>query len=158
MDKMNMLPAHHFLQSIAPNCAKPNCLANQVLACVRVLTLTVIAALLMFSPTGAAAQTSNVAPKSQDSPAGNAENGKEAFASRNCSVCHGSEGQGAAGPRIGPPGRLFPDFVRYVRQPTNQMPPYTSKVVSDSDLADIYAFLQSIPMPPSAKSIPLLNQ
>ena len=37
------------------------------------------------------------------------------------------------------------------------MPPYTSKVVSDSELADIYAFLQSLPQPPAAKSIPLLN-
>jgi hypothetical protein len=36
------------------------------------------------------------------------------------------------------------------------MPPYTSKVVSDAELADIYAYLQSIPTPPPASSIPLL--
>ena len=38
------------------------------------------------------------------------------------------------------------------------MPPYTSKAVSDQELADIYAFLESIPAPPSAKSIPMLNR
>jgi hypothetical protein len=38
------------------------------------------------------------------------------------------------------------------------MPPYTSKVVSDAELGDIYAFLKSIRQPPQVKSIPLLNQ
>jgi hypothetical protein len=38
------------------------------------------------------------------------------------------------------------------------MPPYTAKVVSDKDLADIYAFLQSVKQPPAVKAIPLLNQ
>jgi hypothetical protein len=38
------------------------------------------------------------------------------------------------------------------------MPPYTAKAVSDQDVVDIYAFLQTIPAPPPAKSIPLLNQ
>jgi hypothetical protein len=38
-----------------------------------------------------------------------------------------------------------------------EMPPYTAKVVSDQDLADIYAFLQSLPRPPDPKSIRLLN-
>ena len=42
--------------------------------------------------------------------------------------------------------------------PTNQMPPYTSKAVPDQDLADIYAYLKSIPMPPKGKDIPLLNK
>lgn len=37
------------------------------------------------------------------------------------------------------------------------MPPFTSKVASDSDLADIHAFLQSLPQPTPAKNIPLLN-
>jgi hypothetical protein len=38
------------------------------------------------------------------------------------------------------------------------MPPYTAKVVSENDLADIYAFLQSVKQPPSVKEIPLLNK
>ncbi len=37
------------------------------------------------------------------------------------------------------------------------MPPYTVKVVSDQELADIYAFLMAIPQPPPIDSIPLLK-
>jgi cytochrome c1 len=38
------------------------------------------------------------------------------------------------------------------------MPPYTEKTVSDQELADIYAYLKSLPEPPKAKDIPLLNE
>jgi mono/diheme cytochrome c family protein len=37
------------------------------------------------------------------------------------------------------------------------MPPYTKKVVTDQELAEIYAYLQSIPKPPDAKTIPALR-
>jgi hypothetical protein len=37
------------------------------------------------------------------------------------------------------------------------MPPFTEKVVSDAELADIYAFLQSRPRPKPVSEIPLLN-
>ena len=36
------------------------------------------------------------------------------------------------------------------------MPPYTAVVLSDQDLADIYAFLEARPKPPAVNSIPLL--
>jgi hypothetical protein len=45
-----------------------------------------------------------------------------------------------------------------VRQPTGEMPPYTSKVLSDTGLADVYSFLQSVPRPPEADNIPLLKE
>jgi hypothetical protein len=38
------------------------------------------------------------------------------------------------------------------------MPPYTPTVMPDSDLADVLAYLMTIPAPPPAKSIALLNQ
>jgi hypothetical protein len=38
------------------------------------------------------------------------------------------------------------------------MPPYTAKIVSDQDLADIYAYLKTFPPPEPASKIPLLNQ
>ena len=91
-------------------------------------------------------------------PSGNAQNGKKIFESYGCWQCHGHEGQGGAGARIAPRPIPFAQFQKYVRAPADQMPPYTSKVVSDQELADIYAFLQSIPQPPAAKSIPLLNR
>ena len=106
----------------------------------------------------------NIAPqteKSQAISAGNAEAGKKIFTKDGCYECHGREGQGAAqgaGPRIGPPQLSFDAFTKYVRQPTAQMPPYTSKVISDQELADIFAYLQSRPKATPSKDIPLLNQ
>ena len=90
-------------------------------------------------------------------PPGSADAGKKLYASVGCYQCHGYEAQGssATGPRLGPRPMAFAAFSRYVRQPTGQMPPYTAKVVSDADLANLYVFLQSRPEP--AKEIPLLR-
>ena len=93
--------------------------------------------------------------------AGNAQNGKKLFAANGCYECHGYQGQGAAqtgAARIGPPQLSWEGFQSYVRKPAVQMPPYTSKAVPDKDLADIYAYLKSIPMPAKGKDIPLLNK
>lgn len=89
-----------------------------------------------------------------------AQNGRHLFARYGCYQCHQLEAQGAAatGPRLGPRPIPFANFTKYVRRPTGQMPPYTAKVVKDSELADIYAFLESLPAPPPVKDIPLLNQ
>ena len=114
-----------------------------------------IAALTLM--TSARAQTP--APAAQPpAPAGNADTGKKLFVSYGCWQCHGYEGQGgAAGPRLASRPLPFAGFSGYVRRPTNQMPPYTEKVVSDADLANIHAFLQSRPAPPPVASIPLLQ-
>jgi mono/diheme cytochrome c family protein len=92
-------------------------------------------------------------------PTGDAKNGKKVFAADGCYQCHGYEAQGATptGPRLGPKPIAFAQFQKYVRQPTGQMPPYTAKSIPDKDLADIYAFLQSLPAPPAADSIPALK-
>ncbi len=92
-------------------------------------------------------------------PAGNAQNGRKVFASNGCYECHGYEAQGATptGPRLGPRPLAFAAFSKYVRQPTGQMPPYTTKALPDATLADIYAFLQSLPAPKAADTIPLLK-
>jgi mono/diheme cytochrome c family protein len=92
-------------------------------------------------------------------PSGNAQTGRKAFAANGCYECHGYEAQGATptGPRLGPRPLAFAAFSKYVRQPTGQMPPYTTKTLPDPTLADIYAFLQSLPAPPSADSIPALR-
>ena len=91
-------------------------------------------------------------------PSGNADEGKKLFVSYGCYQCHGREAQGSSstGPRLGPKPIAFTAFSRYVRRPTGQMPPYTAKVVSDADLANIYAFVQNRPAPTA--SIPLLRE
>jgi mono/diheme cytochrome c family protein len=118
-------------------------------------SLFIFAALLFAFPVARAQQSSD-AP-----PAGDAQNGKRLLVSYGCYECHGREGQGSTqtgAARIGPPQLSFEGFQNYVRKPTNQMPPYTIKAVPGQDLADIYAYLKSIPMPPKGKDIPLLNK
>jgi len=87
-----------------------------------------------------------------------AQNGKKIFDSYGCYQCHDHDGHGGAGARLAPNPIPFAAFSKYVRQPTDEMPPYTKKVVTDQELADIYAYLQSIPQPPPARSIPILNK
>ncbi|OFW31415.1 MAG: hypothetical protein A3J28_07140 [Acidobacteria bacterium RIFCSPLOWO2_12_FULL_60_22] len=121
------------------------------------VALLLIAAALLLARPVARAQAPGPAPKADAAPSGNAPNGKTIYTSYGCYQCHGREGQGGAAPRVGPRPIPFAAFAAYVRHPGGQMPPYTSKVVSDSELADIHAFLESLPQPPAAKSIPLLN-
>ena len=105
----------------------------------------------------AAVSAQTPSPQSNSVPAGNAETGKKLFVSYGCYQCHGYEAQGsnATGPRLGPRPIAFAAFSRYVRQPSGQMPPYTTKVVSDADLTNIYAFISSRPAPTT--NIPLLK-
>jgi hypothetical protein len=49
-------------------------------------------------------------------------------------------------------------MVAFVRSTNRAMPPYSEKVLPNEDLADIHAYLSSIPKPADYKSIPLLNQ
>jgi ubiquinol-cytochrome c reductase cytochrome c subunit len=91
-------------------------------------------------------------------PGGNIENGKKIFASYGCYQCHNyAANGGAAGPRLAPSPLPYQAFVLLVRKPVDQMPLYTAKIVSDKELADIYAFLLAIPAPPAAGSIPILQ-
>ena len=118
-----------------------------------------LAIILFFSP--ARVQLVDAAQESRpsDAPAGNAENGKRLFTRDGCYQCHGREGQGSnmSGPRIAPDPVPLDVLMRYVRKPTGEMPPYTAKVISDQELADIYGYLQSRPHPPSAKAAALLK-
>jgi ubiquinol-cytochrome c reductase cytochrome c subunit len=100
-------------------------------------------AIVMALLAAAAAQTP--APP----PAGSVEKGKTLFVKNGCAGCHGLEGQGAptSGPRIGPNPLALAAFIKYVRSPKNQMPPYTGKVMSDQDLTDVRAFLAARPKP-----------
>jgi len=101
------------------------------------------------------------APQQQtaNAPAGNAANGRKLFVSFGCYQCHGYEAQGAnaTGPRLAPRPIAYAQFMKYVRHPTNEMPPFTEKTVKDAELTDIYAFLRAQPAPPDLDKIPLLK-
>jgi mono/diheme cytochrome c family protein len=88
-----------------------------------------------------------------------ADHGKVVFMKKGCWECHGTQGQGAVtGPRLAPDPLPYDALSAFVRTTNRAMPPYREEILSDSDLADIYAYLQSIPKPPDVKNVPLLNQ
>jgi len=99
------------------------------------------------------------AAAAQGAPQGDAGKGKTLYMSDGCYQCHGTVGQGSrgTGPRLAPKPLPFEAFAKQVREPVNVMPPYTKTVLSDKDLADVYAYLGTVPPPPDLKDVPILN-
>jgi cytochrome c len=93
--------------------------------------------------------------------AASAEKGKTAFIQNGCWQCHDYNGQGSAATSNGKVIARTPlpldAFVSFVRTTNGQMPPYRAPMLSDGDLGDIYAYLQSLPEPKAVSDIPLLN-
>jgi len=91
-------------------------------------------------------------------PAGNAENGRKHFNSDGCWQCHGQSANGAplTGPRLSNTALPFDAFLLQLRNPSNDMPPYEAAIVPDQTVADIYAYVKSLPPSPAAKDLPLL--
>ena len=101
-----------------------------------------------------AAQTGQAAAAA---PAGRVDIGAAIYRKVGCFQCHVNEAQGGAnGPRLGPDPVPFARFTQYVRRPAGDMPPYSEKVLSAQDIADIYAFVRARPRPPAVSAIPLL--
>jgi ubiquinol-cytochrome c reductase cytochrome c subunit len=91
--------------------------------------------------------------------AGDADKGKIAYVKNGCYQCHGFMGQGGqAGSKLAPKPMPEEAFVNFVRTTNRAMPPYSEQILSNNDLADIYAYVASIPAGPDPKTIPLLNQ
>jgi len=86
-----------------------------------------------------------------------AAKGKELYVKYSCYACHSFDGHGGAGARLVPMKLMAPVFTAYVRSP-RVMPAYREKVMSDAELADVWAYLKSIPESPPAKSIALLEE
>ena len=93
-------------------------------------------------------------------PTGDAARGKRLYAQDGCYQCHGRAAQGArpTGPRLARTALPFSAFIQQLRQPSDVMPPYTRNVMSDKEVADIYAYVKSLPEPPKLADIPILHQ
>ncbi len=115
----------------------------------RMTCLAVAAAALLLPAPAALAQSA--------APKGNANNGHRLFEKDGCYECHGYVGQGAGatGPRLAKTKLSFDAFLRQLRKPSSQMPPYEAVVLSDEMAADIYAYLHSLPAPVDMKTVKL---
>jgi mono/diheme cytochrome c family protein len=94
-------------------------------------------------------------------PTGNAENGKRIYLKDGCFLCHGRVGQGGGYntpvPALAKTELPFEPFKLQLRQPAEDMPAYSDQVLTDQQVADIYAFVQSLPGKRDPKDIPLLD-
>jgi len=89
------------------------------------------------------------AARAQDAPPGDAVEGKRLYLAVGCFTCHGRSGQGGAMngpvPALAKTAMPFDGFKGQLRQPADEMPAYSEKVMTDRQIADIYAFVQSLP-------------
>lgn len=121
------------------------------------ILLSIVATALVFR---VAVRAQTPSTPQETAPQGNAEKGKKLFVDRGCWQCHGTaaQGGGIAGPRLAGRVLAWPGFSRSVRKPTEEMVPYTEKMLQQAELADIYAWLKAIPPPPPVSSLPQLNR
>ena len=121
----------------------------------RFVALFLAAALAAFGAGGFAPA------RAQDAPPGDAANGQRVYIADGCFTCHGRSGQGGAfngpAPSLAKTEMPFDGFKAQLRDPANDMPAYSTAVLSDQEIADMYAFVQSLPAARSAKDISILN-
>jgi mono/diheme cytochrome c family protein len=101
------------------------------------------------------------AVRAQDAPPGDAVEGKRLYLAVGCFTCHGRSGQGGAmngpAPILAKTKMPFEGFKGQLRGPANEMPAYSEKVMTDKQIADIYAFVESLPGPRPTKDMKILD-
>lgn len=84
--------------------------------------------------------------------AADAARGKEIYERVGCWSCHNYDAQGAStGPKLAPDPLPMEAIRDYIRVPGQRMPPYVEAVLSDEEIADIHAYLETIPPTPNVE-------
>lgn len=75
---------------------------------------------------------------------GDATAGAQAWASKPCAGCHGANAEGGAGPKLAGTSLSLDRIKNTVRNGRGgEMPKFSADQVSDTDIANIYAWLKS---------------
>jgi mono/diheme cytochrome c family protein len=117
----------------------------------------------MFWIAAAALACLAVAPpaRAQETSKGDAANGKKVYLADGCFQCHGRVGQGGLmtgqAPVLAQTKMPYTAFMRQLRNPINDMPPYPQNLLSEKEAGDIFAYLQSLPGRRPVKDYPILN-
>jgi len=95
----------------------------------------------------------------QDTPKGDAKAGLANFQKYGCYTCHGILGQGSLrdGPRINAAGIGYQAVLQQLRTPRYEMPAFTAVQISDQQVADIFAYLTTLPKSPDPKTLKQLQ-
>jgi len=84
--------------------------------------------------------------------------GQQTFMRVGCHLCHGTNGQGSGAGSALTPNTPSPEAIAsFIRTAPGRMPAYPKEVLSDGEIADIVAFLRTVPPPPSVDSIRILR-
>lgn len=87
-----------------------------------------------------------------------AARGRQLYLSVGCVHCHGSQGQGSnAGARLAPESLPAEAIAQFIRATNTTMPAYSARVLGDADVADIAAFLATIPPAKPVAGLPALR-
>lgn len=120
-------------------------------------SIRLVAAALTVCGAGLLVSANAQAPSGNAALVGNPERGAKLFSDTyNCYACHGFDAQTGAR-RLVPMKYTQEGFITLVnRSPLPQMPAFAD--VPAQDLADIYAYIRSIPEDaPKVSDVPLLN-
>ncbi len=84
---------------------------------------------------------------------GDPARGKALWENSLCKNCHGAVGEGKyAGPRAGD-GKTAAEWIAQVRTPRANMPSFSAAQVSDQDIADMNAYMQTLTAPASFRPV-----
>jgi mono/diheme cytochrome c family protein len=112
----------------------------------------------MLAPLLLLLATSLAASAGAAEPAPSAERGKTLYLTAGCKHCHGTVGQGSsAGRRLAPKPLPAAAITQFIRATGTNMPAYSASLLNDAAVADIAAYLASIPASPQPDQIPVLR-
>lgn len=78
---------------------------------------------------------------------GDPERGQQVYFQNGCSACHGDTGQGGIGPTLALTSMSVEEVIEQYRNPRAVMPAFSAGVVSDQEVADVHAWLQTLALP-----------
>lgn len=93
----------------------------------------------------------------QEAPRGDRVTGRQAYLKNGCQNCHGSVGQGGGpGPVLADTQLPYEAYVAQMRTPSNIMPAYSGLLMTDRELADVFAYLRALPGPRAERDMPAI--
>jgi len=104
-----------------------------------------LAGVLASQPPDGLGPEGSGSPQAGPGPGGNPVAGQELFFANGCNACHGDQGLGSIGPEIASTSLSLEEVISQYRNPRNQMPAFPADRVPDEQVADIYAWLQTLP-------------
>lgn len=99
------------------------------------------------APTATSLPPTPTAQAKAEAVTADVQHGKELFNSLGCAACHGAQGEGRIGPTIAQTQLSLERVVRQYRAPYRNMPRFGPDQVSEAGIADIYAYLHTLPTP-----------